>query len=179
MSDNGTRRGNGSVKPAIGDGPNNSGTFSQHDYHHPAAAWGAAKSVGLVLLQQGELINGTRAIFRMNHENGGFDCPGCAWPDDRKGLRMDICENGIKHVTWEMTRKRVTREFFAAHTVSELMEWSDFALENEGRLTEPMAYNAATDRYEPVTWSDAFARLGGKLCASRAQTRRPFTHPGG
>jgi hypothetical protein len=35
----------------------------------------------------------------MNHEDGGFDCPGCAWPDDLKGLRMDICENGIKHVT--------------------------------------------------------------------------------
>jgi molybdopterin-dependent oxidoreductase alpha subunit len=162
-ADNGTHRGNGSVKPAIGDGPNKSGTFSQHDYHHPAAAWGAAKSVGLVLLQQGELINGTRAIFRMNHENGGFDCPGCAWPDDRKGLRMDICENGIKHVTWEMTRKRVTREFFAAHTVSELMEWSDFALEDAGRLTEPMAYNAATDRYEPIDWSEAFARFGRKL----------------
>ena len=142
---------------ALGCGPNEPGRFSQADYHHPAAAWGAAKSVGLVLLEQGELINGTRAVFRMNHENGGFDCPGCAWPDDRKGLHMDICENGIKHVTWEMTRKRVTREFFAAHTVSELMGWSDFALENEGRLTEPMAYNSATDRYEPISWSDAFA----------------------
>jgi molybdopterin-dependent oxidoreductase alpha subunit len=148
---------------ALGCGPNVRGRFSQEDYHHPAAAWGASKSVGLVLLHQGELINGTRAVFRMNHENGGFDCPGCAWPDDRKGLHMDICENGIKHVTWEMTRKRVTRDFFAAHTVSELMGWSDFALEDEGRLTEPMAYNSATDRYEPIGWSDAFARIGQKL----------------
>jgi molybdopterin-dependent oxidoreductase alpha subunit len=148
---------------ALGCGPNEPGRFSQADYHHPAAAWGAAKSVGLVLLQQGELLKGTRAVFRMNHENGGFDCPGCAWPDDRKGLHMDICENGIKHVTWEMTRKRVTREFFAAHTVSELMGWSDFALEDEGRLTEPMTYNSATDRYEPIAWSDAFARIGHKL----------------
>ena len=148
---------------AVGCGPNAPGRFSQENYHHPAAAWGAAKSVGFVLLEQRELIEGTRAVFRMNHENGGFDCPGCAWPDDRKGLHMDICENGIKHVTWEMTRKRVTREFFAAHTVTELMNWSDFALEDEGRLTEPMAYNAAADRYEPISWPDAFVLIGRKL----------------
>src|SRR6202163_2240996 len=142
--------------PAIGFGPNRGGDFSQEDYHHPAAGWGAAISVSKVLIGQGELIDGIRAVFKMNHENGGFDCPGCAWPDDRKGLRRDICENGLKHATWEMTRKRVTREFFAAHTVSELMGWSDFALENEGRLTEPMAYNAATDCYEPISWDNAF-----------------------
>src|ERR1700685_2138331 len=159
---------------ALGCGPNEPGRFSQADYHHPAAAWGAAKSVGLVLLKQGELVNGTRAVFHMNHENGGFDCPGCAWPDDRGGLRMDICENGIKHATWEMTRKRVTREFFAAHTVSELMNWTDFALENEGRLTEPMAYNAATDRYEPISWSDAFALLGGRLRSLASPNQASF-----
>lgn len=153
----------GPPEPAAGCGPNASGRFSQKDYHHPGAAWGAAKSVALTLLRQREVIDGVRAIFRMNHEDGGFDCPGCAWPDDRQGLRMDICENGIKHATWEMTRKRVTREFFAAHAVSELMAWSDFALENEGRLTEPMAYNAATDRYEPVSWNDAFALISQNL----------------
>ena len=94
-----------------------------------------------VLAQSRELVAGTRAIQRMNHENGGFDCPGCAWPDDRKGLRLDICENGIKHVTWEMTRKRVDRDFFASHTVTELSGWTDFALEDQGRLTEPMVYD--------------------------------------
>jgi molybdopterin-dependent oxidoreductase alpha subunit len=149
--------------PAVGCGPNSDGGFSQLDYHHPAAAWGAAKSVGLTLLRQGEIIDGVRSIFRMNHENGGFDCPGCAWPDDRHGLSMDICENGIKHATWEMTKKRVTREWFASHSVSELMGWSDFALENEGRLTEPMSYNSATDRYDPISWNDAFAMLGTRL----------------
>ena len=165
IDNNGTRKEDGLPEPATGCGPNARGRFSQKDYQHPAAAWGAAKSVALTLLRQGEIIEGVRTVFRMNHENGGFDCPGCAWPDDRKGLRMDICENGIKHATWEMTRKRVTREFFAAHTVSELIGWSDFALENEGRLTEPMAYNAAADRYEPIGWNDAFALIGRALRA--------------
>lgn len=139
--------------------------FSQKDYKHPAAAWGAALSVGRVLIEQDAIVEGIEAIFRMNHENGGFDCPGCAWPDDRKGLRMDICENGIKHVTWEMTKKRVESEFFAQHSVTELSGWSDFELENAGRLTRPMVYNKDTDRYEPISWEAAFALIAKHLRA--------------
>jgi molybdopterin-dependent oxidoreductase alpha subunit len=99
----------------------------------------------------------------MNHENSGFDCPGCAWPDDRKGLHLDICENGIKHVTWEMTRKKVHRQFFAEHTVTELSGWTDYALEDQGRLVEPMVYDATTDKYLPITWDDAFDLVGRTL----------------
>jgi molybdopterin-dependent oxidoreductase alpha subunit len=149
-----------SLAAAVGFGPNAAGAFSQENYHHPAAGWGAAMSVTEVLLKQGEILDGTRAVLKMNHENGGFDCPGCAWPDDRKGLRLDICENGIKHSTWEMTRKRVTPDFFAAHTVTDLMRWSDFALEDEGRLTEPMRYDLPSDKYVPVAWDEAFALAG-------------------
>ena len=153
----------GGPGPAKGCGPNAGGPCSQEDYHHPAAGWGAALSVTKVLLEQGELANGARAVFKMNHENGGYDCPGCAWPDDRHGLAMDICENGIKHATWEMTKKRASREFFAAHTVAELSGWSDFALEDAGRLAEPMRYDAATDKYAPVSWEEAFSLVGRHL----------------
>ncbi len=148
--------------------------FSQKDYHHPAAAWGAAFSVGRILVEQNAMVDGVRAIFKMNQENSGFDCPGCAWPDDRHGLKMDICENGIKHVTWEMTKKRTDRDFFAAHTVSELMKWSDFELENQGRLTEPMVYNGSTDRYEPISWDDAFALIAKHLNAMDSPNRASF-----
>src|ERR1700682_1082765 len=150
-------------RPAVGRGPHVGGEFSQEDYHHPAAGWGAARSVAKVLAQSGELVAGTRSIQRMNHENGGFDCPGCAWPDDTKGLHLDICENGIKHVTWEMTRKRVDREFFNSHTVSELSGWTDFALEDQGRLTEPMVYDSESDKYVPISWPDAFELVGATL----------------
>jgi hypothetical protein len=61
--------------PAVGFSPNAGGEFSQENYHHPAAGWGAAKSVGMELLRQGELIDGTRAVFKMNHENGGSAIP--------------------------------------------------------------------------------------------------------
>ncbi|MFE1884574.1 FdhF/YdeP family oxidoreductase [Streptomyces diastatochromogenes] len=134
-----------------------------HPYHHPAAGWGAAKSVSQVLVREGALLDGPRAIMRMNHEGDGFDCPGCAWPDDTKGLHLDICENGIKHVTWEMTGKRVGRDFFAAHSVTELFGWSDFDLEDQGRLTEPMVYDPDSDHYVPIRWHDAFELVGRTL----------------
>src|SRR5256714_7420651 len=155
--------GGGPEAPALGRGPLPTDEFSRHDYHHPAAGWGAARSVAAVMAKAGEPVEGFRALFRMNHENGGFDCPGCAWPDDPSGLRLDICENGVKHVTWELTRKQVDREFFAAHTVSELESWSDYDLEAAGRLAEPMVYDAASDRYVPISWEEAFELVGSAL----------------
>ncbi|MFD9031350.1 FdhF/YdeP family oxidoreductase [Streptomyces sp. NPDC059567] len=147
--------------PRVGPEPDAEPEFQP--YHHPAAGWGAAKSVTRFMAREGALVDGPRAIMKMNHENTGFDCPGCAWPDDTKGLHLDICENGIKHVTWEMTRKRVDREFFAAHSVTELSGWSDYDLENQGRLTEPMVYDPDTDHYTPVSWKDAFELVGRTL----------------
>ncbi|HZX04309.1 FdhF/YdeP family oxidoreductase, partial [Kribbella sp.] len=144
--------------------------WSQKDYHHPAAGWGAAMSVARVLGREHTVASGTRAMFTMNHEHGGFDCPGCAWPDATDGLKLDICENGIKHVSWEMTPKRAGREFFAEHTVTELETWTDFALEDVGRLTEPMVYDAASDRYVPIEWQAAFDLIGTEL--------RALDHPG-
>ncbi|MFF0545010.1 FdhF/YdeP family oxidoreductase [Nocardia thailandica] len=133
-------------------------------YDHPAAGWGAAKAVTEFMIgKEKEPILGPRAILKMNHENGGFDCPGCAWPDSIKGIHLDICENGIKHVTWEMTHKRVDRAFFAAHTVTELSGWSEHDLENQGRLTEPMSYDPDTDTYVPISWAEAFELAGRAL----------------
>ncbi len=160
--------------PIDGDGPETDKRPSHQAYHHPAAGWGAAKSVSQVLVREHALLNGARAIHKMNHENGGFDCPGCAWPDDIKGLRLDICENGIKHVTWEMTHKRVGADFFAQHTVSELATWSDFALEDQGRLTEPLVYDAASDRYRAIAWQDAFDLIGQELHALESPNQAAF-----
>jgi molybdopterin-dependent oxidoreductase alpha subunit len=150
-------------RPAAGGGPAPEGGFSRHDYDHPAAGWGAARSVSRVLEHAGEPLEGFRALFVMNHEDGGFDCPGCAWPDDPDGLRLDLCENGVKHVTWELAPARADAAFFAAHTVTELAGWSDHDLEAVGRLAEPLSYDPATDKYQPISWPDAFALVGRAL----------------
>ncbi len=161
-------------EPALGRGPAPSGDYSRHEYHHPAAGWGAARSVASVLQRAGEPLHGMRSLFVMNHQNGGFDCPGCAWPDDPDGLRLDICENGVKHATWELEHAKADRDFFAAHTVSELAEWSDYDLEAVGRLAEPLSYNLATDKYEPISWEDAFALVGDTLRALESPHQASF-----
>jgi molybdopterin-dependent oxidoreductase alpha subunit len=148
---------------ALGRGPAPDGDHSRHEYHHPAAGWGAARSVGKVLERAGEPLEGFRALFVMNQQDGGFDCPGCAWPDDPNGLHLDICENGVKHVTWELAPATADRAFFAAHTVGELAGWSDYDLEAAGRLAEPMSYDASSDRYVPISWDDAFELVGRTL----------------
>ncbi|MDB5519509.1 MAG: Oxidoreductase alpha (molybdopterin) subunit, partial [Tardiphaga sp.] len=78
---------------------------------------------------------------------------------------VEFCENGAKATTWEITSKRVTPEFFDRHTVTELEAWDDHNLENAGRLTHPMRWDAATDKYLPVEWSVAFAEIGRELQA--------------
>lgn len=146
-----------------GYGPRTRRPYSQEDYHHATAGWGAARSVGKVLVKERTPVKGSLSFLKINHENGGFDCPGCAWPDDQKGLTLDFCENGVKHTTWEMTPKRNTPDFFAKHTVSELQTWTDYDLENVGRLTDPMVYDEETDKYVPISWEDAYRLVGETL----------------
>src|SRR5919112_6883440 len=72
------------------------------------------------------------------NQDGGIDCPGCAWPEPKHRHKNEYCENGAKHVNDEATSRRVTREFFAEHPVAELAQKSDLWLNQQGRLTEPM-----------------------------------------
>ena len=148
---------------ALGRGPAVRGEPEHTGDHHPAAGWGAAKSVTRVVAGADRLLAAVGALVKMNHAGRGFDCPGCAWPDDLDGLRMDFCENGVKHLTWELTSQRVDRDFFGRHTVTELARWNDSDLERLGRLTEPMRYDAASDRYVQIMWEDAFELVGATL----------------
>ncbi|MDL4819471.1 FdhF/YdeP family oxidoreductase [Actinomadura opuntiae] len=103
-------------------------------------------------------------LLRVNQKQG-FDCPGCAWPEGDHRHVAEFCENGAKAVAEEATTRRVTREFFAAHTVGELAERSDHWLGQQGRLTEPMLKRAGSEHYEPVSWDDAFGLLASELNA--------------
>src|ERR1700761_1123454 len=128
-------------------------------YDAPAGGWGALKATAIAIRDQMDVLEAPITLLHMNKPDG-FDCPGCAWPDKEHTSTFQFCENGAKAVTWEATSKRVTPEFFADHTVTELLGWSDFHLENEGRLTHPMVYDPGTDTYQPITWDDAFALIG-------------------
>ena len=142
----------------------NAGVPGVHRYDSAAGGWGALKAVAGALSGQETVIEGGRTLLRANQPEG-FDCPGCAWPDPKHTSSFEFCENGAKAVAWEATTKRATPEVFAAHTVTELKTWSDHALEDLGRLTHPMTYDRASDRYRPIAWDEAFARTADALRA--------------
>src|SRR5882672_6142673 len=77
-------------------------------------------------------VSATRTLLKLN-QVGGFDCPGCAWPEpDRERAHAEFCENGAKHVADEATSKRLTTEFFEQWTVAELSQQSDQWLGQQG-----------------------------------------------
>ena len=103
-----------------------------------------------------------RTLAKLN-QVGGFDCPGCAWPEPGNRAHVEFCENGAKAVAEEATRRRVDREFFASHSVAELASMREFELGKAGRITEPMWLPRGATHYVPVSWDDAFSILGEKL----------------
>ncbi|MGW7538430.1 FdhF/YdeP family oxidoreductase [Amycolatopsis sp. NPDC054798] len=112
----------------------------------------------------------TARTLRLLNQRDGFDCPGCAWPEPRqvdgeKRKMAEFCENGAKAVAEEATKRRVGREFFAAHSVSELNERTDYWLGQQGRLTEPMVLREGASHYEPISWDEAFGVIAGELRA--------------
>jgi molybdopterin-dependent oxidoreductase alpha subunit len=111
------------------------------------------------------LFRGTLPLLQLNQKDG-FDCPGCAWPDpDGKRSHFDFCENGAKAVAHESDRRRVTPKFFASHSVAELSQQSDYWLEQQGRLTEPMVLRDGATHYQPISWDEAFALIARELNA--------------
>jgi molybdopterin-dependent oxidoreductase alpha subunit len=133
-------------------------------YPKPAAGWGALFSTMRELWRNQTFARGTGALLRLNQPNG-FDCPGCAWPEPGHAARFEFCENGAKAIAAETTGKRITPDFFQQHTVNDLRTQTDYWLEQQGRLTEPMSYDAATDKYVPISWDDAFSLIGREMRA--------------
>jgi len=114
-------------------------------------------------------VRGLRTLLKLNQQ-GGFDCPGCAWPEpDEERSHAEFCENGAKHVADEATTKRVTPEFFSQWSVAELFHKSDYWLGKQGRLTSPMVLREGATHYEPITWDKAFELI--------AETLNSLAHP--
>jgi molybdopterin-dependent oxidoreductase alpha subunit len=146
-------------------------------YHLPSGGWGSVRSLGNILRREGVLLSGSLALTRQNKVDG-FQCVSCAWSKPAEPLAAEFCENGAKATAWEITTHRCTPDFFAGHTVSELLGWDDYSLEQAGRLTHPMRYDAASDRYLPVSWSDAFIEIGRELRAIEDRKNAVFYSSG-
>jgi molybdopterin-dependent oxidoreductase alpha subunit len=105
-----------------------------------------------------------RTMFRVN-QKGGFDCPGCAWPDpdDDRSKLGEYCENGIKAIAEEAQKKTIGADFFQQHSIQEMLGWSDFQIGKTGRLEHPMILREGATHYEPISWEDAFQLIAQQL----------------
>ncbi|TQC38946.1 hypothetical protein EEB14_59255, partial [Rhodococcus sp. WS4] len=116
-------------------------------------------------LEQMGPVRTARTLMKLNQRDG-FDCPGCAWPET-PGHRKhaEFCENGAKAVAEEATTRTVGPEFFAEHSVADLLGRTEFWLGQQGRLTHPMVLLPGATHYEPIGWDAAFAMIAGELRA--------------
>jgi len=131
-------------------------------YWGPVGGWGSARAVSEILLRERRPVKGPLTLLNQN-KPGGFACVSCSYAKPGDPHPLEFCENGAKATAWEITSKRCGPEFFAKHTVSELESWPDHDLEEVGRLTEPMRYDSASDKYRPVAWDEALAEIGSEL----------------
>ena len=144
------------------------------DREHEAAG---VKAVMVSLRRSFESMGALRTIAALTklNQRHGFDCPGCAWPEEHGGRKVaEFCENGAKAVAEEATKRVVTAEFFARHSIPELLARPEFWLSQQGRLTEPMVLRPGDEHYRPIAWDDAFALIADELRALDSPNQAVF-----
>jgi molybdopterin-dependent oxidoreductase alpha subunit len=133
-------------------------------YEGAEGGWGSLRGIVQTALRERPSPAALNTLRRQN-KVGGFMCVSCAWGKPAQPHALEFCENGAKATLWELTSRRCTPDFFAGHTVSELKGWKDHDLEQQGRLTHPLRYDAASDKYVPCGWDEAFQAIGTELKA--------------
>ena len=136
-------------------------------FDHPAGGWGSIKAVVTYLTREGSPFTAAHALLHQNKPDG-FACVSCAWAKPAHPHAAEFCENGAKATAWELTSRRLAADFFEQHSLTSLEAWSDHDLEQGGRLTVPLRWDARSDRYEEVGWDEAFQGIGAELRALRA-----------
>jgi len=116
----------------------------------------------LISEEQMGVVRSARTLLTVNQKDG-FDCPGCAWPEEDKRKHLEFCENGAKAVAEEATLRRVGPEFFVEHSLSDLEGRDEYWLGQQGRLTTPMFKDVGQYHYEPIEWDAALAMVADAL----------------
>jgi len=114
--------------------------------------------------EQMGVVRSVQTLALVNQKDG-FDCPGCAWPEEDKRHIAEFCENGAKAVAEEATRRTVDPAFFAAHSIDELRGHDDWWLGQQGRLTHPMILDEGATHYRPISWDDALREVSDEIAA--------------
>ncbi len=105
------------------------------------------------------------ALVRLNQRKG-FDCPGCAWPEEHGGRKFaEFCENGAKAVAEEATKRVVTPDFFARHSIADLRAAPRVLAESTGPTDPPVVLRPGDDHYRPISWDHAYHVIAQHLNA--------------
>ena len=101
-------------------------------------------------------------------------------PEEHGGRKFaEFCENGAKAVAEEATKRVVTPDFFARHSIEDLEGRPEYWLSQQGRLTHPTVLREGDDHYRPIDWADAYRLIADELRAPRAPRRRRLLYPPG
>jgi formate dehydrogenase major subunit len=138
--------------------------------HPPKRAAAGVKAVTVALergYSQAGVTRTVRSMLRVN-QHGGFDCPGCAWPESITGRRSpaEFCENGAKAIAEESTTRTVGAPFWAEHSIKDLEGKTEYWLGSQGRISEPVVIRPGDTHYSPISWTDAFALIGEHINAT-------------
>jgi formate dehydrogenase major subunit len=136
---------------------------------HPETHAAGVKAVMVALdrgIAQAGVSRTVRSMLRVN-QRGGFDCPGCAWPEsDGHRKKAEFCENGAKAIAEENTVRTVGPEFWAEHSIADLAGKTEYWLGNQGRIAEPVVVRPGDTHYSPISWQDAFDLIGERIRAT-------------
>ena len=153
------------AQPTPGAQPPVESTARLGESEHVAAGMKAIFEGSKFTFGQMGPLRGLGTWLKVNKKDG-FDCQSCAWPSpDGQRHMFEFCENGTKAFSSEATKKHADAAFFRAHSIAQMREQSDYWLEQQGRLVEPMVKRAGATHYKPISWDDAFQLLADELHA--------------
>lgn len=89
--------------------------------------------------------------------------PAAPGPTTRVACGSTSARTGSSTSPGRRPRRRSAASSSPSTASLQLSEWTDYALEEAGRLAEPLRYDADTDHYVPLSWEDAFQLVGDTL----------------
>ena len=116
----------------------------------------------------------TIKTLTMVNQKDGFDCPGCAWPDPEHRSAFEFCENGAKAVADEAMKAKVDRNFFAKYSIDDLLNKSDYWLNKQGRISQPMYKKSGSSHYSALSWEESISKISDKLKSLSSPNKAVF-----
>ncbi|MEM7559869.1 MAG: histidine kinase, partial [Planctomycetota bacterium] len=81
---------------------------------------------------------------------------------NEQGSFPEVCKKSLQAMVSDM-QSAILPTFWDEHSMEELQRWTPRELEYAGRLIQPLLYTRGQDKYQPITWQDAYERIVAKL----------------